>query len=107
VSVPTFRPEPYRVVYSERVREELRSLLARARTLGFGEEATTTVREIDRRLKIYPQFGEPLRGLQTPGHTVWVAALWSLYIEYVVDEANRAVYVVEPLKVIPHSDLDQ
>ena len=56
-------PVPYRVVYSERARESLRELVARARKRGLGRQVLDAAKEIDRRLRLYPQFGEPLMDL--------------------------------------------
>ena len=53
----------YRVVYSERVRIALSKLLMLARNHGLGIQVLEAVKEMDRRLHIYPQFGQPLRDL--------------------------------------------
>ncbi len=37
-----------------------------------------------------------------PGQSKWHATVPPFFVEYVIDEANRTVYVVMPLKVLPH-----
>ena len=49
---------PYRVVYSERVRAEMRALLDRAIDAGHGRAVLNALKELDARLRIYPQYGE-------------------------------------------------
>jgi hypothetical protein len=56
-------PEPYRVFYSERVKERLRALVVTARDRGDGEAFLAAFREFDRRLRVYPQFGDPQNDL--------------------------------------------
>ncbi len=98
-------PVPYRVSYSELVRNELRELIARAGARGLGRQVLTAVKEIDRRLRIYPQFGQPLRDLQLRPAQVWVGTVPPLVVRYVLDEANRRVTVVVPIASLPGSDL--
>jgi hypothetical protein len=105
VSQPSGSPVPYRVVYSERVRLELKELLTRAVARGFGPQALNAAKEIAARLRIYPQFGEPLRDLQTEGETLWTGTVPPLVVQYVIDEDNRLVFVVVPLKPLPESGL--
>ncbi|HEY7155040.1 MAG TPA: hypothetical protein VH575_13845, partial [Gemmataceae bacterium] len=53
-------PIPYQVSYSEFVRIELKKLIARAEERGLGVEVCAAVKEINRRLHVYPEFGDPL-----------------------------------------------
>ena len=94
---------PYRVAYSERVRTELKALVDRALDAGQGRVVLDALQELDARLRIYPQFGERRRDLAMSGQSQWDAAFPPLFVEYVIDEPNRAVYVVIPLKVLPHA----
>ena len=57
---PASEPVPYRVAYSERVRQRLLALADVARERGDGEAFLAALREFHRRLGLYPQFGEPL-----------------------------------------------
>ncbi|MBI1915929.1 MAG: hypothetical protein HYS12_14520 [Planctomycetes bacterium] len=105
MSAPEPSPVPYRVVYSGLVRNSLRNLVVRAAARSRSSEVLAAAREIDRRLKIYPQFGETLRDLHTVGETVWHAAVPPLHVFYIIDDPNRAVFVVEPFEFLPHSGL--
>jgi hypothetical protein len=105
VSAPHDEPVPYRVVYSDRVRNELRQLLARATQAGLGRAALDAVRVVDQPLPIYPQFGQPLCDLATSGETLWVAAVWPLVARYVIEEERRVVFVVAPFKPLRHLGL--
>src|SRR5437879_3802749 len=95
------KPVPYRVVYSERVRNELRDLLQRATARGIGRLVLDAVKAIDARLSVYPQFGQPLRDLGTSGVTVWIGMIEPVIVRYLVDEGRRLVFVVIPFKVLP------
>jgi hypothetical protein len=103
VNEPETELVPYRVVYSERVRIELRALVDRAIDAGHGRAVLDALTELDARLRIYPQFGERRRDLATAGQSQWGATFPPLFVEYVIDEPNRAVYVVIPLKALPHA----
>jgi hypothetical protein len=89
----TDAPAPYRVVYSEAVREVLREFAAAARNAGTIQEAVAAVRELDRRLHIYPHFGDPLTDLaQEPGQ-VYLGTVPPLVARYAVYEERRLVIV--------------
>jgi hypothetical protein len=85
------------------VSAELRALATRAAAAGLGQQFVTALRELDHILRIYPQFGEPLRDLQMVGETVYNATIPPLFVEYILDEPNRVVFVVIPFKALPHS----
>src|SRR5437660_1281442 len=99
-------PDPYRVAYSERVRNELKSLIARAKGRGLGQQVLAALKELDYRLHIYPQFGQPLFDLKLEGAQVWIATVPPLTIKYVLDEKQRAVMVIQPLAPLPGSGLE-
>jgi hypothetical protein len=98
-------PVRYRVVYSEHVRVGLKELLARAAARNLGRAIADAVKEIDARLRIYPQFGQPLRDLQTVGETVWIGTVGPLVVQYVIDDERRLVFVVAPFKPLPRLGL--
>jgi hypothetical protein len=99
---PTIGPAPYRVVYSGLVRQELLALMGRATVAGHGPPALAALKELDHRLHIYPQFGEPLRDLHLAGQVAYAATLPPLFIEYIIDDPHRAVFVIVPLRAMPH-----
>lgn len=98
-------PPPYRVVYSQKVRDSLRELIAEARESGRSAEVLAAVKEIDHRLQVYPQFGEPLLDLtQEPGR-VWIGTVQPLFVRYAIYEARRLVVVVVPILPLAGSGL--
>jgi hypothetical protein len=105
MSAPGESPAHYRVVYSGQVRTGLKELLARADALKVRPAIAAAVREIDARLGVYPQFGQPLRDLATKGETLWVGAFGPLVVHYVIDEPRRLVFVVIPFKPLPRLGL--
>ncbi len=103
MSEPVPSPTPYRVIPSGHVSNELRALSQRAIAAGFREPFLDALRTLQRVLSIYPQFGDQLRDLTTVGETVHAATFPPLFVEYIIDEPNRAVFIVVPIKVMPHS----
>jgi hypothetical protein len=101
----TDAPTPYRVVYSERVRKALRGLIARAHEKGLGSQALGAAKEIDRRLRLYPQFGEPLVDLMQESGQVRLGTVGPLVVRYAVYEERRLVVVVRPILPMRGSEL--
>lgn len=99
-------PIPYRVSYSERVRNELKGLFTRAKQGGLGPQFLAALKEIDRRLHIYPQFGEPLRDLKLKPLQRWIGVVPPLVVQYCVDDDKRLVMVGVPIQPLPNSGLD-
>jgi hypothetical protein len=99
-------PEPYQVSYSGRVRNEHRGLITRAKDRGPAPQVIAAVKEIDKLLRIYPQFGQPLRDLKLESAQLWIGVVSPLVVHYVLDEEWRAVMVVKPIQYAPHSGLD-
>ncbi len=96
-------PVPYRVVYSERVRQRLLALAEAARERGDGEAFLAAVTEFHRRLSLYPQFGEPLYDLtQEPGQ-VWLGIVRPLAMRYGVFDERRLVMVTRIPVLLPRS----
>ncbi len=100
---PANPPPPYRVTYSERVRVGLVRLGAKAKECGRGPQFVTALKEIDRRLHIYPQFGEPLQDLQLKPAKTWIGVVPPLVVKYTLDEERRLVIVAVPLEALPRS----
>jgi hypothetical protein len=93
-------PVPYAVEYSDRVRESLKALGARARENGLGREFVAALRTIEDRLRIYPQFGDPLQDVVTePGHHR-IGVVPPVVVRYVVYENRRLVCVVRPMELL-------
>jgi hypothetical protein len=100
------QPVPYRVAYAERVREGLRELGERAKIRGLGRAFLAALKDLDRRLGIYPQFGEPLYDLKLEPGQVWIGAIPPLMVRYDLDEQRRQVTVVSPFTPLPGSGLE-
>jgi hypothetical protein len=103
VSEPTSEPAPYQVVYSEVVRNEVRMLIADAAS---PEEARTIMaafKEFDRRLRLYPQFGEPLLDLTHEAGRMWLGTVAPVGMRYAVFEDMRLVMVTIPPRLLPAS----
>lgn len=84
---------PYRVAYSQRVRERLLTLADTARERGDGEAYLAALREFHRRLLLYPQFGEPLIDLKQESGQVWIGIVRPLAMRYGVFDERRLVMV--------------
>src|SRR4051794_18279225 len=98
---PASGPSPYKVVYSERVRSSLRTLVLRAKALGMDRQILKAAKEVDRLLRIYPQFGEPLYDLKARNGTIWVGTVPPLVCTYIIDEDIKTVFVVVAMKPLP------
>lgn len=96
---------PYEVSYSERVREELRALIARAKNAGLVDEVLSALKGIEKRLRLYPQFGQPLWNLSVEPAQMWMGVVAPLVIQYVLDESRRQVMVVHPITPLRNSGL--
>jgi hypothetical protein len=106
MSSPNSGPTPYAVSYSEHVRQELRALVARARERGLVRDVVGALRDFDARLRVYPQFGEPLRDLAQVPLQLWIGCVAPLVVRYVLDESARVVMVVEPIRPLSRAGLD-
>jgi hypothetical protein len=83
------------------VRERLVELAAVARARGDGEEFVAALREFDRRLRVYPQFGDPLIDLQAEVGQVRLGSVPPLAMRYGVLEDRRQVLVAAPPVLLP------
>ena len=105
VSETSNDPVHYQVAYSEYVRKELRKLIARAEERGLGSQVSAAVREIDRHLHEYPQFGQPLIDLQHEQAQIWLATVPPLVVRYAIYESRREVWIVTPIQAMSGSGL--
>jgi hypothetical protein len=103
VSDASSGPLPYRVVYSERVRERVLRLADVARERGDSEAFIGALRELHRRLSIYPQFGEPLMDLTHESGQVWIGIVPPIAMRYGVIDERRIVMVAALPVLMPKS----
>jgi hypothetical protein len=103
VSTSALPPTPYRVEYSDRVRQRLLALADIARMRGDGEEFIAALKEFDRRLRIYPQFGEPLVDLKKEPGQVWIGIVRPLAMRYGVFDERRLVIAAAIPVILPKS----
>jgi len=99
-------PEPYSVSYSGRVLDSFRALIRRARGTKAEPMLRLAVQDLDHRLRIYPQFGEPLYDLSAGRAQLWIGTLPPLVVHYILDQDRRQVIVVKPPMLLPNSGVD-
>lgn len=104
---PAAEPVPYRVVYSERVRQRLLALADLARDRGDGEGFLAALKEFDRRLGLYPQFGGPLIDLKQEPGQVWLGFVRPLAMRYGVFDERRVVLVTELPVLLPKAGVQE
>lgn len=107
MSTAASEPVPYRVAYSERVRQRLLALADVARERGDGETFLAALKEFHRRLCLYPQFGEPLIDLKQESGQVWIGIVRPLAMRYGVFDERRVVMVAALPVLLPKSDPQQ
>jgi hypothetical protein len=101
VNHPGDGPAPYHVSYSGAVQQRLKELAAHARARGDGEEYLAGLREFDLRLRVYPQFGDPLVDLLAETGQVRLGAVPPLAMRYGVVEERRLVLVAAMPVLLP------
>ena len=106
MSEPSPGPSPYRIIYSEHVREEFRRLLALAIGRGLGAQVAAAAQTLHERLRIYPQFGEPLQDLELKPAQVRIGCIPPLVVKYWLNEDLRTVIVGGAIVPLPRSGLD-
>jgi hypothetical protein len=104
VSTAACGPVPYRVAYSERVRQRLLALADVARERSDGEAFLAGLKEFHRRLCLYPQFGEPLIDLTRELGQVWIGIVRPLAMRYGVFDERRVVLVAALPVLLPKSE---
>ena len=97
-------PQRYRVTYSERTRQRLLALSDIARERGDGDAFVAALKEFHRRLRIYPQFGEPLIDLKLNSGAVWIGVVRPLALRYGLFEEIRTIIVAALQVLLPKMD---
>jgi hypothetical protein len=96
VSEAADAPIPYQVVYTGRVRAALRKMVIEAQSTDQRSVLVAAVRELDRLLHLYPQFGEPLMDLKHEGGQIWHGMVGPMMVRYAIYEDRRLVMVAIP-----------
>jgi hypothetical protein len=94
---------PYRVAYSERVRQRLATLAEEAGRRGDRETFAAALKEFDRRLRLYPQFGDPLMDLTSEQGRIWNGIIRPLAMRYAIYEDRRLTVTALPI-LLPRAD---
>ncbi len=94
---------PYRVVYSERVRQRLATLGEEAGRRRDREVFAAALKEFDRRLRLYPQFGDPLMDLTSEQGGIWNGIIRPLSMRYAIYEERRLVTVTALPILLPRT----
>jgi hypothetical protein len=81
-------------------------LAARAKERGLGQQVRDALRAIDKQLRIYPQYGEPLQDLKIESAQIRIATFPPLVVRYALFEERRLVIVAIPIQPLPNSGLD-
>jgi len=103
VSEDADAPVPYQLSLTGRVADKLRELAAIARDRGDGEAFLTALREFHRRLRVYPQFGDPLIDLREGEGQIRIGIVPPLAMRYGVLEELRQVFVAALPVLLPKS----
>jgi hypothetical protein len=80
------------------VRQRFLALADIAQQRGDAEEFIAALKEFDRRLRIYPQFGEPLVDLKKEPGQVWIGIVRPLAMRYGVFDERRLVIAAAKAK---------
>ncbi len=96
-------PQFYHVSLSVRVFDKVRELAAVATARGDGEEFLEALREFDRRLRVYPQLGDPLIDLREAPGQIRLGIVPPLAMRYAVFEERRQVFVAALPVLLPKS----
>lgn len=84
---------PYTVTFTVRVQEHLRQLMRVARERGDGEVFLDAFVRFYERLRIFPQFGDPLSDMPTQSGQLWIGIIPPLSMRYAIFEARRTVAI--------------
>lgn len=97
---------PYAVSYSQRVRESFTEMARRITNTYLLNWVYDSAKKIERRLQVYPQFGQPLRDLSVPNATLWYGIIEPLMVQYVIDQDRRQVMVTVPFRLLPWAETE-
>jgi hypothetical protein len=93
----------YEVSFSGRVLDSLRQLAAR--NPAHTGSIAAALRAIEYRLRLYPQFGQPLYDLSAGPAQLWIGVVPPLVFHYVLEENPRRVTVLRPPRPLPRTGI--
>jgi hypothetical protein len=93
----------YEVSYAPRVLDTIRQMILP--NPAHAAELITALRELEQRLRVYPQFGQPLRDLSVRPAQLWIGVVPPLVLHYVLNEDQRRVMVVRSPIPLPHTGI--
>lgn len=93
----------YEVEYSPYFREAIREFARR--NPSHTAELLAALREFERRFRIYPQFGQPLRDLAVKPLQLWIGVVPPLVLHYTLDESQRLVMVMRLPLPLPRTGI--
>lgn len=96
-------PQPYQLSLSGRVFDKVRELAAVAAARDDGEAFLAALREFKRRLRVYPQFGDPLIDLLAQVGQIRLGIVPPLVMQYAVFEEQRQVFLTALPVLMPKS----
>lgn len=94
-------PALYAVEYAGLVLQRLRELAKDASARGDGPSFAAAVKEFQRRLALYPQFGDPLYDLKAEPGQIYNGIIRPLLMRYAVYEERRLVVCGGPPMLLP------
>lgn len=103
MNVQSHSPEPYKVSISPRFYKKALELGEQAKRRGDGDAFAAAMREFERRLRIYPQFGDPLSDLRYATGTMRIGIIPPIAMRYGVLEERRLVFVAAMPVLLPKS----
>lgn len=99
------RESDYRVDQLNKVKEQVRALAKKAKSLGILDAIRQTLETIIEQLRTRPlEWGDPERRTRKKGGYVYHGLLPPLFVRYVVFEPERAVCILQ-IRALPRSPL--
>jgi hypothetical protein len=91
------------VSYSGVFLATIREYVARARAAGQSAPFLAALKDLEHRLRVYPQFGEPERDLKLEDGQLYNGTVPPLVVHYAVYEQRRLVFVGSPPTLLPNA----
>src|SRR5262245_44112445 len=97
---------PYRVVWSERIREAVRRMSRKALQIGLGKQLLSALKHITQALALEPlAWGDPYFRMKASRLVLHHGTRWPVHVYYGVHE-ERPLVLVKDILPLPGSGLD-